>query len=63
MVGDGTDTPEGGGDICIHIADPLCCAAESNATCKTAIPQLKNFFFKKKTQFAIMVLIGHHWAW
>ena len=45
MVGDGTDTPEGGGDICIHIADPLCCAAESNATCKTAIPQLKNFFF------------------
>ena len=39
----GTEAPEGGG-----IADSLCCAAETNATCNTAIPQLKNFFKKKR---------------
>ena len=53
----GTEAPEGGG-----IADSLCCAAETNTTCNTAIPQLKNFFKKKKTtQFAVVGIIGCHW--
>ena len=30
-----------GGDICIHIADSLCCAAETSITCKATITQTK----------------------
>lgn len=53
MAGDGTEAPEGGG-----IADSLCCAAETNATCNTAIPQLKNFFEKKDDPVCCR---GDHW--
>ena len=44
-----------------RIADSLSCTAETNATCKTAIPQLKNFLKKKTTQFAVVGIIGCHW--
>ena len=41
-----------------RIADSLSCTAETNATCKTAIPQLKNFFKKKDDAVCCR---GDHW--
>ena len=33
---------QGGGDICIHIADSLHCTAETNSTLKSNYPPIKN---------------------
>ena len=33
-----------GGDICIHIADLLCCNVETNTYCKVTILKLKKSF-------------------
>ena len=33
---------EKGGDICIHVADPVCCAAENNTTLQSSYPPIEN---------------------
>ena len=37
---------QNGGDICIHIADLLCCNVETNTYCKVTILKLKKKVLK-----------------
>ena len=46
MVGWGGREVHEGGDLCIHIADTLCCRAETKQYCKTIILQLKKKVWK-----------------
>lgn len=41
MGGGGREDRDGGGGICIHRVDSLCCKAESNATFKSNCTPIK----------------------
>ena len=49
--GIGRDVQEGG-DVCIHIADTLCCTAETNTTLQSNYPPVKK---KKKKVLLVRI--------
>ena len=60
-MGVGQERGQEGGDLCIDIADSLCCTAETNMTLLSNYPSIKGFFFflmRKAQKFKIINLLN-----